>query len=144
MKIAAAQLTAMRIHALRGYPFEVCGILLGPADVWPATTVSRVVEMANHETEAPRVRYLIPPADQLRVQNEARAEGLDIVGFYHSHPDHPARPSETDRRIAAAGLSDGVLHVVVGVQAGVEATPAGFVFRDADAAFAEVVLEIVP
>ena len=72
----------------------------------------------NRETETPRVRYQIAPEDLIRIQREAREAGLEILGYYHSHPDHPARPSETDRRVAAEGLSDGVIHVVVGVGEG--------------------------
>ena len=80
------------------------------------------------------------PMDQSR---EMLAEGLDIVGYYHSHPDHPARPSETDRRIAAEGLSDGLCYVVVGVQGGTETLATAWMFRDADQAFAEEPFEII-
>jgi proteasome lid subunit RPN8/RPN11 len=124
-------------HALEGYPFEVCGVLLGREGV-----VEGVVRTVNQEQEQPRVRYAIAPEDLLRIQRESRARGQEIVGFYHSHPDHPARPSETDRRIAAEGLSDGVLHVVVGVAAGQRAEPAGWVFRDATQAFEPEPLEV--
>jgi proteasome lid subunit RPN8/RPN11 len=128
---------ALLAHARDGYPFEVCGVLLGGAG-----RVRRVVRVANRETEQPRVRYQIAPEDLLRVQREARGDGQEILGFYHSHPDHPARPSETDRRIAAEGLSDGVVHIVVGVEKGERATPAAWVFRDGDQAFAPEPLDI--
>jgi proteasome lid subunit RPN8/RPN11 len=98
--------------------------------------------MPNHEREQPRVRYVIDPLEQLRADDEARAAGLEIAGYYHSHPDHPARPSETDRRIAAGGLSDGVLHVVVGVQGGRETTPSAWIFRDAGEQFEAETFEI--
>ena len=142
MRIGKTQVDAILAHALRGYPFEVCGVLLGRAS--DGASVTRVVEVANRETKSPRVRYQIAPEDLLRVQDVGRNEGLEVLGYYHTHPDHPARPSETDRRIAAEGLSDGVFHLVVGVSAGVEATPAGFVFRDTSQAFTEVPLEVVP
>ena len=129
----------MLAHAKDGYPFEVCGVLLGPAG---AGQVRRLVRVANREAEQPRVRYLIAPEDLLRVQREARGDGHEIVGFYHSHPDHPARPSETDRRIAAEGLSDGVVHVVVGVEKGERATPSAWVFRDRGQAFEPEPLEV--
>lgn len=122
-------------HARSGYPFEACGIFLGrPAGPGPAV-VEDVVPVVNRETENPRVRYQIAPEDHLRIYKEARSRGLDIVGFFHSHPDHPARPSETDRLRAADTLSDGVIHVVVGVEKGVEATPTAWVFRDATQQF---------
>jgi proteasome lid subunit RPN8/RPN11 len=105
--------------------------------------VREVVPVVNRETESPRVRYQIAPEDLIRIQRAAREAGREILGYYHSHPDHPARPSETDRRIAAEGLSDGVVHVVVGVEAGEKATPTAWVFRDASQAFDEEPFEVV-
>ncbi len=128
-------------HAREGYPFEVCGLLLRAAG-GDAGRVVASLRMRNHESEAPRVRYVIDPLEQLRADEQARARGLEIAGYYHSHPDHPARPSETDRRIAAEGLSDGVLHVVVGVQGGRETTPGAWVFRDATQAFEALTFEV--
>lgn len=137
MKIRQAQVEALLAHARSGYPFEVCGVLLGRDG-----TVEKAQAVLNRETESPRVRYQIAPEDLLRIQRESRDAGLEIVGFYHSHPDHPARPSETDRRIAAGGLSDGVLHVVVGVEKGERATPTAWIFRDATQAFDEEPFEV--
>ena len=68
--------------------------------------------------------------------------GLDIVGYYHSHPDHPARPSATDRALAAQGLSDGVVHVVVGVDAARCATLTAWIFRDKGQDFDRVAFEV--
>jgi proteasome lid subunit RPN8/RPN11 len=137
VKIPRAQVDALVEHALAGYPLEVCGVFLGHG-----ASVRRAVAATNRETEQPRVRYQIAPEDLLRIQRDAEADGLDVVGYYHSHPDHPARPSETDRRIAAGGLSDGVFHVVIGVERGERATPTAWLFRDADAAFHDEPLEI--
>jgi proteasome lid subunit RPN8/RPN11 len=127
----------MIAHALRGYPFEVCGVLLGEG-----VSVVRALPMENRETEAPRVRYQIAPEDLIRVQRESRGSALEIVGYYHSHPDHPARPSETDRRVAAEGLSDGVIHVVIGVEKGERVTQTAWIFRDATQTFQEEPFEI--
>jgi proteasome lid subunit RPN8/RPN11 len=124
-------------HARHGYPFEVCGVLLGEG-----SKVAAIVPVVNRETESPRVRYQIAPEDLIRIQREGRDRGEEILGYYHSHPDHPAQPSETDRRIAAQGLSDGVIHVVVGVEGGDRATPTAWVFRDAIQAFEEEAFEI--
>lgn len=130
----------MLAHTLEGYPFEVCGVLLAArAD---GGRVVRAVRARNRETELPRVRYQIAPEELIGIQRDARNEGLEIIGYYHSHPDHPARPSETDRRVAAEGLSDGVVHVVVGVEKGERGTPTAWVFRDATQAFAEEPFEI--
>jgi proteasome lid subunit RPN8/RPN11 len=131
----------VQAHAREGYPFEVCGLLLRAAAGDPGRIVA-ARRMRNHEAEQPRVRYVIDPLEQLRADDEARADGLEIAGYYHSHPDHPARPSETDRRIAAGGLSDGVLHVVVGVQGGRETTPSAWIFRDALEGFEAEAFEV--
>jgi proteasome lid subunit RPN8/RPN11 len=121
-----------------GYPFEVCGVLVGQDG-----TVREVVPVANRETESPRVRYQIAPEDLIRIQREAREAGREIVGYYHSHPDHPARPSETDRRVAAEGLSDGVIHVVVGVAGGARTEATAWVFHDRDQAFAAEPFDVI-
>ena len=130
MRISRADAEAIAAHARDGYPHEVCGVLVG-SDRDGAVRVARVVSVANRETERPAVRYQIAPEDLIAVQRSARADGLDIVGYFHSHPDHPARPSETDRRIAAEGLSDGLVYVVCGVQGGRETASTAWVFRDA-------------
>jgi proteasome lid subunit RPN8/RPN11 len=142
MKIGRPHVEAIIAHALSGYPFEVCGVLLGQS-LEGAPRVDKVVAVPNRETEAPRVRYQIAPEDLIRIQREGREEGREILGYYHSHPDHPARPSETDRRIAAEGLSDGVIHVVVGVDEGKRAAPTAWVFRDATQSFDEEPFEVV-
>ena len=142
MKIPRAHVDSILAHALSGYPFEVCGVLLGRG-LDGARRVDKVIAVPNRETEAPRVRYQIAPEDLVRIQREGREEGREILGYYHSHPDHPARPSETDRRIAAEGLSDGVIHVVVGVDGGKMAAPTAWVFRDAVQAFEEEPFEVV-
>ena len=141
MKISRADAEALLAHARSGYPHEICGVLVGSSS-GAVARVARVVRAINRETERPAVRYQIAPEDLIAVQKAARAEGLDILGYYHSHPDHPARPSETDRRIAAEGLSDGVVHVVVGVAGGGDATATAWVFRDARQAFEEEPFEI--
>ena len=104
--------------------------------------MAAALPVENREIEAPRVRYLIAPEDLLRIQRESREAGHDIIGYYHSHPDHPARPSETDRRIAAGGLSDGVVHMVVGVNGAGTAVPTAWLFRDALQAFEPEPLEV--
>lgn len=144
MKIAKAVADDLAAHARAGYPYEVCGVLLRPAPAAGdgALRIVAARRMQNHEKDTPRVRYVIDPLEQLRVDEEARAQGLEIAGYYHSHPDHPARPSETDRRIAAEGLSDGVLHVVVGVQGGTDTEPTAWIFHDAQQGFAAEPFEI--
>ena len=137
MKVRHAHALAMIEEARAGYPLEVCGVLLGQGRF-----VHAVVPVPNREVVRPRVRYQIAPEDLARIQREGREVGLDIVGYYHSHPDHPSRPSDTDRAFAAEGLSDGVVHVVVGIDAARRATLTAWVFRDPVASFDRELFEI--
>jgi proteasome lid subunit RPN8/RPN11 len=141
VKIRQAHLDAMSEHGKRGYPYEVCGVLLGRF----GTEVLKVVPVENRETEMPRVRYQIDPADLLRIQREADAARIDVVGYYHTHPDHPPRPSPTDlaRAVATGGLSDGTFHIVMSVEKGERtAAPCGWFFRFDAEAFEEETFEI--
>lgn len=141
MKIRRVELEQIQRCACAGYPYEVCGVLLGDGPQRDRR-VRRVQPMENRETESPRVRYQIAPEELISVQRAARDDGLEIIGFYHSHPDHPARPSETDRRVAAEGLSDGVIHMVIGVERGERAIPSAWIFRDEKQGFDEEPYEI--
>ena len=141
MKIRRADADAIAAHARTGYPHEVCGVLVGSTREG-VVRVARIVAVANRETERPAVRYQIAPEDLIAVQRAARGDALDIVGYFHSHPDHPARPSETDRRIAAEGLSDGVVHVVCGVAGGTDTVATAWVFRDGRQGFEEEPFDI--
>lgn len=91
------------------YPFEGCGALLGERG-----HARVMLPLPNTERERPRVRFEVSPEDYLRVEGEADALGLHLLGFWHSHPDHPARPSPTDLSCAWVGL----LTVIVSVQKG--------------------------
>ena len=85
---------ALRRHCEETYPSEACGILLG-RNAGSEHRVSQVVPCTNSEPN-PSHRYSIDSLELIRVQKQARERGLEIVGFYHSHPDHPAQPSQTD------------------------------------------------
>lgn len=85
----------MRRLGEQSYPYECCGVLLGQVD-GDERRVQAIAPSANARTDSPQNRYLIEPRELIRVQREAREQGLDIIGFYHSHPDHPAQPSPTD------------------------------------------------
>jgi proteasome lid subunit RPN8/RPN11 len=140
VKLTQSHLDGISAHGKRGYPYEVCGVFLGK---WGTGRVDKVVEMENRETEQPKIRYQIAPEDLLKLQRDAGREGLEIIGFYHTHPDHPPRPSETDRRVAAGGLSDGVYHMVMAVEKG-ERTHLDtvWIFRESLQAFEPEPLEI--
>lgn len=95
LKISQLEYNALRKHGEETYPDECCGVLLGHADD-DCRTVAKTVRCGNTRSDSPRNRYHISPQELVRIQRQAREEGLEIVGFYHSHPDHPARWSQTD------------------------------------------------
>jgi proteasome lid subunit RPN8/RPN11 len=129
LKLAAQHVNAIRRHGEQDYPSECCGILLGHTD-GRLKVVTEVVPLANlrHDPEraqallpleeldreSERNRFLIDPRDQLRVEKDARARQLDVLGYYHSHPDHPARPSQYDREHAWPWYSYVILSVEQG------------------------------
>jgi len=100
-------------HGEASYPEECCGFLIGRVrgDV---TAVERVLPVANERQDSRHNRYVINPETVLAAHKEARAAGADVVGYYHSHPDHPSRPSDFDREHAWPGLS----YLIVSVQKG--------------------------
>jgi proteasome lid subunit RPN8/RPN11 len=85
----------LRAHGEETYPHECCGILLGKSDA-ENLTVHQIIRAGNTRTDSAHNRYNIAPQELIRAQREGRKSGLDIVGFYHSHPDHPAQWSQTD------------------------------------------------
>ena len=86
---------ALRAHGEQTYPHECCGVLLGRA-LEGTNAVHQVVQAGNTRTDSAHNRYHISPIELIRIQRQARTASLDIVGFYHSHPDHPAQWSSTD------------------------------------------------
>ncbi len=95
LKITHPCYHALRRHGEETYPHECCGVLLGTLEGDQRTVVD-VVRAGNTRLDSPHNRYHIDPKELVRIQRQARERDLDIVGFYHSHPDHPARWSPTD------------------------------------------------
>ena len=94
--IAEQQLTEIREHGVRDYPYECCGLLLGRFDE-NVKTVRETYAISNaREESAKRNRFLITPEELMRGERYAREHDLEVVGFYHSHPDPPAVPSQYD------------------------------------------------
>jgi proteasome lid subunit RPN8/RPN11 len=86
---------AIRAHGEETYPHECCGALLGkPGE--QGWVVADSVRAGNTRTDSAHNRYHIAPIELVRIQRTAREKGLEIAGFYHSHPDHPAQWSPTD------------------------------------------------
>ena len=96
LQISYSDYEALRAHGEETYPHECCGVLLGKTDARAATTSHQIVRAGNTRTDSAHNRYNIAPQELVKIQRQARGLGLDIVGFYHSHPDHPAQWSPTD------------------------------------------------
>jgi proteasome lid subunit RPN8/RPN11 len=91
---------AIRKEGERAYPNECCGVLLGKCEERSGRmmAVTKILPIENAwEAEEQHHRFVIEPEDFMRAEKEARGQGLDMLGFYHSHPDSPARPSDYDR-----------------------------------------------
>jgi proteasome lid subunit RPN8/RPN11 len=95
LRLSHADYESLRAHGEQTYPHECCGVLLGRA-VDGVNEVRQIVEAGNTRVDSAHNRYSIAPVELIRIQRQARALELDIVGFYHSHPDHPAQWSSTD------------------------------------------------
>ncbi len=101
---------AIRAHGAETYPNECCGALIGRDGV-----VTDTFALPNATEEGPRRRFLVRPQDYRSAERRASDVGADLLGFYHSHPDHPARPSQYDLDHAWPVFS----YVIVSVRAGV-------------------------
>ena len=115
----------IRAHGAETYPHECCGALLGRDLDAPATPSSEGASLASREVTAlfplvnrrddsPRNRFSVTSEDVRDAEKVARQKGIDVVGWYHSHPDHPAKPSQFDQDHAWPWYS----YIIVSVQSG--------------------------
>lgn len=117
---------SIRAHGRSTYPNECCGVLLG-AEQAGVKQAREIVALDNtREEEARHNRFLIAPEDLLRVEKESRRRGLDILGFYHSHPDAEARPSRFDLEHAWPWYS----YMIVSVRLGQDQDITSWVMRE--------------
>ena len=126
--LSAAVDAAIRAHGRETFPHECCGALLGKDAV-----VAEAFPLANTTEEGPRRRFLVRPDDYRVAETRAREAGLDLLGFYHSHPDHPARPSQYDLDHAWPFFS----YVIVSVMAGEDQALTSWRLRDDRSTFDE-------
>jgi proteasome lid subunit RPN8/RPN11 len=136
--LESRHLDAIRRHGEADYPREACGLIGGTAEGARKVAVA-IVPLRNARGDAPRNRYLINPEAFRRVQDKLDRDGLEVIGVYHSHPDHPAAPSAYDREHAWPWLS----YVIVEVRQGRAGEPKSWVLADDREAFAaeEITLE---
>lgn len=122
LRVEKAVYDAIRAHGEETYPHECCGALLGhtTAEGW---SIETSVKAGNTRTDSAHNRYQIAPGELVKIEREARAQGLSIAGFYHSHPDHPAQWSQTD--LAEAHWL-GCSYVITAVAKGVAAQTNSF------------------
>jgi proteasome lid subunit RPN8/RPN11 len=114
LSLSESVLAAIHTHGEKAYPEEGAGLLLG-RDEDAGRRVVEIFPLGNsRESEARHNRYLITPQDMLWGEQEAARRGLDVVGVFHSHPDHPNRPSEFDRDWALPWYS----YIITSVEAG--------------------------
>src|SRR5271166_3023700 len=96
LRLTQAQLEEIRRHGEATYPRECCGVFTGETTPEGSKKVTNVVACDNADSTKPQVWYQIDPRDLVRIQRQAYERGQDILGFYHSHPDCPARWSKSD------------------------------------------------
>jgi proteasome lid subunit RPN8/RPN11 len=128
--LQAEQIQAMRRQAEAAYPEECCGLLLGIQDrhsdrrwvyehrplqnEWTDQVIAMPGRGSQEQPASKRNRYWIEPRDLLAAQRYCRDRGWIVLGVYHSHPDHPAVPSERDRQLAWTGYSYPILAIAQG------------------------------
>jgi proteasome lid subunit RPN8/RPN11 len=96
----------------KGFPHEICGLMFGKAG--DTRIVTEVFECGNLNKLKPETRYDMDPKDYLKGEALARQKELDVIGIFHSHPDHPDKASETDRQAAWPGFS----YIIMSIQKG--------------------------
>jgi len=98
LRLGQSHYDALRRHGEETYPHECCGVLLGhyEGENNKLRVVTSLARAGNTRTDSPRNRYNIDPKELIHIQREAREREEEVIGFYHSHPDHPAQWSQTD------------------------------------------------
>ncbi len=150
--LSPSLLSKLHAHLEAGYPYEACGILIGAIDAnnvdkrvtdvvlvenaW--TPDAGVTDTRRGQAETQHNRFLIAPEDIARADRDAAKRNLDIIGFFHSHPDSPSTPSETDREWAWPYIS----FMIVRVQNGAATTTQSWVLRDDRTAFDEEAIHV--
>ncbi len=132
LRLASPSRAVVIGHAEATYPHECCGFLLGRVLDGEKQVVD-VLPAGNTRDDSPRNRYRISPDEFVSVERDSRERGLEIVGFYHSHPEAPPRPSEYDRTHAWPWYT----YLIVPVNAGRAGVSRAWVLMDSGEAFEE-------
>lgn len=126
----------IRAHARETYPDECCGALLGEVNA-EGKWVRSHRRLDNVHEDGHRRRFRVDPYALMLVEKEARAQGMKVLGFYHSHPDHPAVPSEYDRTHAWPGYS----YIIVSSRPGRTGRMTSWIIEDEGAPFTQEEIE---
>ena len=129
--IPASLLRQIYDHTERSYPYECCGVMIGAMGENKTVHAFRICKNLN--TERAHDRYNMDPLDMLKAEREFEGTPWDIIGIYHSHPDHPSRPSQTDTDAAFSAYS----YVIISVEKGKVAKAQSWVLNEADRKFYE-------
>ena len=128
LTISAGVDAAIRAHGRETYPHECCGALVGRDGI-----VTDVLALPNTTEEGPRRRFLVRPSDYREAERRASELGAELAGFYHSHPDHPARPSQYDLDHAWPTFA----YIIVSVAAGTDEDMTVWFLKDDRSSFEE-------
>jgi proteasome lid subunit RPN8/RPN11 len=137
LKLSEELAGRIRAHGAEAYPHECCGALLG-RDAQPRREVLGLVSLANRRQDSPRNRFSITPDDVRVAEKTARENGQQLVGWYHSHPDSPANPSDYDREHAWPWYS----YIIVAVEAGMPGEMKSWRLAEDRASFAAEDIEV--
>jgi proteasome lid subunit RPN8/RPN11 len=138
LRLSEGLLDDIRRHGEGAYPAECCGVLAGRIDESGVKEVARLAPAVNRRTDDPH-RYLITPDDLRRLEAGLRLEGHEIVGYYHSHPDHPAAPSGFDTEHAWPWYS----YLIVRVERGRGLDAASWILDDEQPLMRSELLEVL-
>ena len=138
IQLNSEHLAVIAKHGEQAYPHEGCGLLLGRA-VDEHKIVEEIIPVENaRESVVQHHRYLIPPEEVMKGERVAAQKGLDVIGFFHSHPDHPERPSDFDRDHAWPWYS----YLITSVKSGRAAKTAAWTLADDRSTFQNEEIEI--
>lgn len=138
LRVTQKQVEQIHEHGAQDYPNECCGALLGRED-GADRTVLGLVPLVNQRNDSPQNRFSITSEDVRLAEKEARAKGWDLIGWYHSHPDSPARPSEFDREHAWPWYS----YIIFQVEKAEPREMRSWRLDDSRKAFAEEAIEFI-
>lgn len=150
VKIKKAAYEGMMGHAECGYPYEVCGVMIGKGEeITNHRECKNLISQDSVKTEFKtynqlnkerlRDRFELDPNSFIEADNWARQNGLDIMGIYHSHPDHPSKPSETDRKIASPGWG----YIIFSINKGKYKDARLWYLNETDSCFERVEFDII-